>query len=321
METLLFFVLLLGRHPSLVIPHSGGIGVHCKLGKQSKKSLLFQLETEWNGEIGDFENSELSLLEEGKKKLQVCLVLQQFRIWTAKNVDHLNESCGELHVSWFPASSSRRPTVWSHWGMCWCWDPQHAQMITWGTRQGFMGTVPISSSLFMLVASSGHAKISRCLADYWDSQKSCRLRKQLQSPKCGSVSKAENSWLGSVSYVRQIRQLQTMYSTAKLFFPLSRASYWTSHALSLDIVVFAPCFLREQSNHLINMQLRTAGSITIHAQGSALSTEGRRTNFLGSVWKLASSKSTQQSFHTSFICQSEFAICCISAVPLLASEA
>lgn len=196
----------------------------------------------------------------------------------------------------FPTSSSRRPTVWSHWGMCWCWDPQHAQMITWRTRQGLVGTVPISLSLFMLITSFGHANISRCLADYWGSQKSCRLRKQLQSPQCGSVSKFEHSWLGSVSYVSQIKQPLTMYSTAKFFFSLSRASYWMSHAGFLEIIVFTPCFLREQSNHLINMQLSTAGSITIHAPCSALSTEGKRTNFLWSAWKLASSKSAQWSF-------------------------
>lgn len=159
----------------------------------------------------------------------------------------------------------------SHWGVCWCWDPRHAQMMTWRTRQGLLGIVPISFSLLLLTTSFGHAKISRCLADHQDSQKSCRLRKQLQSPQNESVSKAEHSWLGSVSYVSQTKQLQAMYSTAKVFFPLSRASYWMSHALFLDITVFTLSFLREQSNHLINVQFSTAGSITIHAQGSALS--------------------------------------------------
>lgn len=49
META-FLVQLLGTQPSLVIPHSGDIAVHSKLGKQSRKSILFQLET-WNGMV------------------------------------------------------------------------------------------------------------------------------------------------------------------------------------------------------------------------------------------------------------------------------
>lgn len=45
-----FLVQLLGTQPSLVIPHSGDIAVHSKLGKLSRKSILFQLET-WNGMV------------------------------------------------------------------------------------------------------------------------------------------------------------------------------------------------------------------------------------------------------------------------------
>lgn len=152
-------------------------------------------------------------------------------------------------MSWFPVSSSRGATVWSHWGLCWCWDPQHAQMITWRTRQGLVGTMPISSSLLMLIVSFDHAKISRCLADHWDGQKSCRLSKQLQSLQYESVSKTEHSWLGNVSYISQIKQLQAMYSAAKVFFPLSRASCWMSHALFLDIIIFtlwSACSLVQQ---------------------------------------------------------------------------
>lgn len=49
METLLFLFSSLVQL-SCVTLHSGDTAVHCKLGKQSKKSLLFQLET-WSGMV------------------------------------------------------------------------------------------------------------------------------------------------------------------------------------------------------------------------------------------------------------------------------
>lgn len=79
-----------------------------------------------------------------------------------------------------------------------------AQTIIWRIRQGMVGTMPISSSWLTLIASFGHAKLSRCLADNQDSQKSCRLRKQLQSLLSERISKAECSWLGSASYINRI---------------------------------------------------------------------------------------------------------------------
>lgn len=128
-----------------------------------------------------------------------------------------------------------------------------AQVILSGIRQGLVGTMPISSSWLMLTASFGHAKASRCLTDNQDSQKSCRLRKQLQPLLSERASKAEHSWLGSVSYINRVKLLQAMYSMAKVFFPLSRTSGLMSRACFLAILVLGLCFLREKSNHLIKM--------------------------------------------------------------------
>lgn len=139
-------------------------------GEHSTKPLLFQLEA-LSGMVWQEILKALRYLyrQKAKRKYRCTEPFSSFQfalqvmqnIWTNPVGSSIFHDSQPLQVGgpFCDATGERAAAV-----IC----NMQAEMIIQRTRQGLVGTMPISSSWFMLIASFGHAKVSRCLADNED---------------------------------------------------------------------------------------------------------------------------------------------------------